>query len=68
MSEKTSTNDRFGELCLRLSEDFGFEFIDIYAPNDEVVGILFSKSEELIDAFQEIELEYDSLIGSKTNE
>lgn len=35
---------------------YGFHHVGIYAPNDEVVAVTFSQSEEYIDRVSEIEL------------
>lgn len=55
--ERISSTDEFANICLTLNQDFGFTYLDIYAPDDEIVGILFSKSEELVEEFSKIELQ-----------
>jgi hypothetical protein len=49
--------DRFKAwLVVKVMGFVGFPYVDMYAPDDEVVAITFSSSEAYVDAVSEVEL------------
>ena len=56
--EKTSYTEQFAEYINRISEDYDYPYVDLYiSKEDEVLGVLISKSKELVEKFMEIEIQ-----------
>lgn len=43
-------------LIIRLAKSLGFPYVDVYAPNDEIIAITFANDERYVIQTMEIEL------------